>query len=114
VRPDGGHNQQPHPSTTKQAPTRGGRWHSLAEVEALSRQLAGYLDVEEIADAYLVEIELPGIGKDDSTSKSPGDACRSAVNAKTSNATGCSGDANAPSEPSAMQSPCGAALRLGA
>ncbi|MEW6470966.1 MAG: Hsp20/alpha crystallin family protein [Actinomycetota bacterium] len=59
------------------------RWDPLAEIERLNRQLQGYLDswnnfpsllgdgftpladVEETDDAYHVEIELPGIKKDD-------------------------------------------------
>lgn len=59
------------------------RWDPFAEIERLNRQLQGYLDswnnfpsmlgdgftpladVEETDDAYHVEIELPGIKKDD-------------------------------------------------
>jgi HSP20 family protein len=58
-------------------------WDPLAELDRLNRQLAGYLDlwrdnahlfdgmftppadVEETDDAYLVDIELPGVRKDD-------------------------------------------------
>ena len=59
------------------------RWDPLTELDQLNRQLAGYLDfwrqgfpprdgpftppadVEETADAYLVDIELPGVREDD-------------------------------------------------
>ena len=59
------------------------RWDPLAELDRLNRQLSGYLqswrqlpslrgegftplaDVEETDDAYVVEIELPGVKKDD-------------------------------------------------
>lgn len=61
------------------------RWDPFAEIERLNRQLQGYLDswsnfpsmlgdaftpladVEETEDAFHVEIELPGIKKDDVT-----------------------------------------------
>ena len=61
------------------------RWDPFAEIERLNRQLQGYLDswnnfpsvigdgfipladVEETDDAYHVEIELPGVKKDDVT-----------------------------------------------
>ena len=60
-----------------------GRWDPLGELEQLNRRLAGYLDlwrggaslvnglftppvdVEETDDAYLVDIELPGVRKQD-------------------------------------------------
>lgn len=59
------------------------RWDPLAELDQLNRRLAGYLDlwrqgpslfdglftppadVEETGDAYLVDIELPGVRKQD-------------------------------------------------
>lgn len=59
------------------------RWSPFAELERLNRQLASFLeswralpdlfgdaftplaDVEETDDAYLVEIELPGVKRDD-------------------------------------------------
>jgi HSP20 family protein len=59
------------------------RWDPLSELEQLNRRLAGYLDswrqapsllaglftppadVEETDDAYLVDIELPGVRKQD-------------------------------------------------
>lgn len=59
------------------------RWDPFGELERLNRQLAGYLDswpspsglldraftpradVEETDDAYTVEVELPGIARDD-------------------------------------------------
>jgi HSP20 family protein len=58
-------------------------WDPLGELDRLNRQLAGYLDlwrdnttlldglftppadIEETDDAYLVDIELPGVRKDD-------------------------------------------------
>jgi HSP20 family protein len=61
------------------------RWDPLAEFDRLNRQLRGYLDswsgfpsligdgftpladIEETDDAYRVEIELPGVKKDDVT-----------------------------------------------
>lgn len=60
----------------------GARWDPLAELNRLSQELARYLehwsdvpslaegftplaDVEETDDAYLVEIELPGVKRDD-------------------------------------------------
>ncbi len=64
-------------------PTEPAGWGPLAELDRLNRQLASYLDswrqipdlfggaftpladVEETADAYLVEMELPGITRDD-------------------------------------------------
>lgn len=59
------------------------RWDPFAELDRLNRQLTGYLDswrrlpevlgegftpladVEETADAYVVEVELPGVARDD-------------------------------------------------
>lgn len=59
------------------------RWDPFSELDRLNRQLAGYLDswrqlpgvlggtftpladVEETDDAYLVEVEVPGVKKDD-------------------------------------------------
>jgi HSP20 family protein len=59
------------------------RWDPLAELDQLNRRLAGYLDrwrqgpslfdglftppadVEETGDAYLVDVELPGVRKQD-------------------------------------------------
>ncbi len=60
----------------------GGRWDPFAELNRLNQELARYLehwndvpslaegftplaDVEETDDAYLVEIELPGVKRDD-------------------------------------------------
>jgi HSP20 family protein len=57
-------------------------WNPLAELERLNRQLAGYLDswrlpdllkdgftpladLEETPDAYLVEVEVPGVRRED-------------------------------------------------
>ena len=60
-----------------------GRWDPLGELDRLNRQLANYLDsfrelpgllgdafrpmadVEETGDAYLVDIELPGVKRED-------------------------------------------------
>jgi HSP20 family protein len=71
-----GNDRRPHTAET-------GSWEPLAERERLSRQLAAQLDswrqlpsvlgdafvpladVEETAEAYLVEIELPGVKKPD-------------------------------------------------
>ena len=59
------------------------RWDPVAEIERLNRQIANYLeswrqlpsflgdefvpiaDVEETDDAYVVDLELPGVKKDD-------------------------------------------------
>ena len=58
------------------------RWDPIADLNRLNQQLAGYLDrwgqfpslgdgfipladVEETDDAYVVEIELPGVNRDD-------------------------------------------------
>ena len=64
-------------------PDRNGRGDPLAELDQLNHRLAGYLDlwrqgsslfdglftppadVEETSDAYLVDIELPGVRKQD-------------------------------------------------
>jgi HSP20 family protein len=64
-------------------PYRVERWDPLTELDQLNRRLSGYLDfwrqgpslldgpftptadVEEIADAYLVDIELPGVRQQD-------------------------------------------------
>ena len=63
-------------------PAEAGRWDPFAELNRLNQQLARYLehwddlpsltegftplaDVEETDDAYLVEIELPGVKRDD-------------------------------------------------
>ena len=68
-----------HPDTSVDR----GRWDPFADLDRLNRQLSSYLDswrqlpgaltgaftpfgdVEETDDAYLVEIELPGLKKDD-------------------------------------------------
>lgn len=70
-------------STTTTEPAAPARWEPLAQLERLNRQLTGYLDlwrqdatlldglfsppadVEETDDAYLVDIELPGVRKQD-------------------------------------------------
>ena len=63
-------------------PADAGRWDPFAELDRLNQQLARYLerwddlpslaegftplaDVEETDDAYMVEIELPGVKRDD-------------------------------------------------
>jgi len=68
-----------HPDGTKDLPV----WERVADLDSLHRQIAGYLDswrqlpsllgapftpladVEETAEAYVVEIELPGVDKSD-------------------------------------------------
>lgn len=71
-------------ATTNNSATPG-RWDPVTELETLHQRLGGYLDlwrngplaplsefrppvdIEETTDAYLVEIELPGINKNDLT-----------------------------------------------
>ncbi|MFP4514279.1 MAG: Hsp20/alpha crystallin family protein [Acidimicrobiales bacterium] len=55
---------------------RSGRWNPWGELDRVQRELAGLLDaqwndgftpladVEEAPDAYLIEIELPGVSRD--------------------------------------------------
>jgi HSP20 family protein len=67
------------PTDTTPDTTSSPRWDPFAEINRLNHQLANYLghwpttadaftplaDVEETDDAYAVEIELPGIRRDD-------------------------------------------------
>jgi HSP20 family protein len=70
-------------SDSADQPDRAERWNPLTELDQLNRRLAGYLDfwrqglslldglftppadVEETGDAYLVDIDLPGVREQD-------------------------------------------------
>jgi HSP20 family protein len=91
------------------------RWDPFSELERFHRQLANYLDswrqfpdllgggftpladVEETPDAYLVEIELPGVKRDDIDIEIAAGASRSAANARRRSAWGSCAGVSAPS-----------------